>query len=368
VSALLASAVLVATAACEPEPERKVWALDFLYYQAPDIDDHRVTVGFLVHATVCGATAHSSVGNRGGGYGHEGCIDGIKDEMAVLDQHYPYVRHREFTATAHVRIVAQYKSQVVETLYEGDVGPLAMGQRDYRGPVIWAYSDVQTSGADVPEPYAVYATITDCKLNNGSACGNNSRRYSFGKPGRSVAGLEARGASLEIPDRAGGLVREELRSGSGAERSGRPNQIASLGGVPVRRTVFGLFTLENGSSGVSFFGAELAQSLPPDGVDRTGPTVIQAAFDLAGMASGAFAPASRQMQAHDPGPLGGVVRCQTYRYTVLRQGTVYACGWADRWTVGTIVVNDRAVADLGLTEVDAAARLVAMRADIESTG
>jgi hypothetical protein len=359
VAALLAGAVLVAIAACKPKPW--VWAVELVQAETPTDDGRQVTVRFAAYATVCLPEAHDSLDSRGGGYGHKGCLSYGSEELAATDRFPPELRVGELTATAHVQIVAMYKSQLVEPLYEGDIGPLAMGQKVVLGPVTWAYGDVETSGADVPKPYAVYAKISDCRLSNGSACGNNSLRHSFDRPGRSAGGLEAAGARLDVPDRAGGLDRVELRSGSGAERPGQPESPQSLAGVPVRRTVFGLYRLGSGPGGAPFWGAEFAEAQPPSVVDRTGEHVILAAFDRSGLpASGAIAPTSSEMRQYDAGPLGGRVWCQTYEYKVLKKGTLVACGWVDQWTVGTIVVNPAA------DEVGVAARLVAMRADIES--
>jgi hypothetical protein len=112
---------------------------------------------------------------------------------------------------------------------------------------------------------------------------------------------------------------------------------------------------------VAFWGAELAEPRAPDG-----PKAIEEAFGRAGLgASAGFAATSDQLRSYDAGPLGGQVWCQTYKYQVLKTTTFYACGWMDQGTVGTIVVNDYAVADLGLTEAGAATLLVAMRKDIE---
>jgi hypothetical protein len=60
------------------------------------------------------------------------------------------------------------------------------------------------------------------------------------------------------------------------------------------------------------------------------------------------------------------VWCQTLEHTLLTTQTSYGCGWVDQWTIGTIAVGHDAIKDLGLTEAEAAALLVAMRGDIET--
>jgi hypothetical protein len=210
--------------------------------------------------------------------------------------------------------------------------------------------------------------VRDCRLSNGSVCGNNGRRYFFAPPspfGTSEQGLGASGAGLTIPERAGGLAKLALGSGQEGGQPGQPDPNRPIGGVPVRRIVPGLYQAGGGLGRVYFWGAELAQPLTPEAVDRSGSALIEEAFGR-GLTVGVNSVPSSELRRYEPGPLGGQVWCQTFRHTLLTTQTSYACGWADQSTVGTISVNSYAREDLRLTEAQAAALLIAMRANIET--
>jgi hypothetical protein len=380
-TALLTCALPVAAAACKPEDEgtsSEVWGVDVASSPRAGedasilIDGNLVTVRLTVHATTCGPEAHDRISARGDGYGHN-CRPLVPgDSRADFDRSHPHLRVQELTATARVEVVAEHGSRRVGALYEGEVGPLEMGGQIRLDPLSWRFDQVPSgrSLGDGTESFSIFAMVKDCRLSNGSACANNSRRLRIGGPdeiGTSEQGLRA--ATLTVPDQAGGLDRLEQRSGGGAERPSQSNPEPPVGGLPIRRTVGGLFRVGNGLGRVSLWGAEFAQPQPPESVDESGSTIVQSALDTRAVrASAVHAPSRDGMRRYDSGPLGGQVWCQTYRYTALKKGTFYACGWVDRWTVGTIMVNDHAVADRGLTEADAAALLVAMRAATESVG
>jgi hypothetical protein len=169
------------------------------------------------------------------------------------------------------------------------------------------------------------------------------------------------GAALTIPDRAGDLAKVEIGTGQEGGRSNQPDQNRPVGGVPVRRVVQGLFQADSGTLGAYFWGVEFAEPPPPQAV---GSATIEAAFVMGVTSGGVDVPVFEPRQ-YDPGPLGGQVWCQTFRHVLLTTQTSYACGWVDQSTIGTISIGHSAIVDLGLTEANAAALLVEMRADIE---
>jgi hypothetical protein len=244
-----------------------------------------------------------------------------------------------------------------------------MGVPEVLESLSWPFdpSFVTPDIGDPRTPYRLYAAVRDCRLSNGSACGNNARRYFFAPPdgiGTGQQGLGASGAELTIPGRAGGLAKLEMGSG----QEGRPNQPdpnQPIGGVPVRRTVQGLFQAGSGLGRVHFWGAEFAEPQSPQAVTQAGSALVEQAFSR-GLTVGVNSVPTTDMRRYDAGPLGGTVWCRTFKHTILTTQTSYGCGWMDQWTVGTISVNDYARRDLGLTEAEAAALLVAMRANIEA--
>lgn len=381
VPAVPTAVVLLASTACWHEeadfrPDPRVWVVDvvpdksFAAGQRATLvgDRHEVTLQFTVFATVCAPQAFEDP--IGGGYGHINClINPIPGTVNEIDHAYPDLRVRELTATAHVQIVAEHGTQPVKTLVDREVGPLTMGVPEVHEPVSWPFdpSFVPSDIGDPTNPYRLYAIVRDCRLSNGSACGNNSRRYFFAPPdgiGTGQQGLDAAGAELTIPGRAGGLAKLEMGSG----QEGRPNQPdpnRPIGGVPVRRIVQGLFQAGSGLGRVHFWGAEFAEPRPPQAVDRSGAATVEQAFSR-GLTVGVNSVPISELRRYDAGPLGGTVWCRTFRHTVLTTQASYGCGWVDQWTVGTVSVNSDARENLGLTEAEAAALLVSMRADIET--
>ncbi|HZN74466.1 MAG TPA: hypothetical protein VFC00_22585 [Micromonosporaceae bacterium] len=375
---LAAVVVLFSSTACLPEEEAeddpRVWAVDLI----PDDgstsekqatwagEDHQVTLRFVVYATTCAPEAYEHALDRGNGYGHTACLVNPSPEIATsLNRDYPEMKISELTITAHAQIVIELGDQRVESIDGGRVGPLRMGEPVLLDAVSWKFDPsikphITDGTGNVP--YRIYGMLSDCRLSNGSACGANSRRIAFSPPGEGVGstgrGLGAAGAELTIPDRAAGLTK--LALGSGQEGNWpSPPQNRPIGTIPVRRTAFGLYQAGRGLGRVYFWGAELAQPPPVD------QTIVEQALGMGVIAGGLLVPNSSQLRQYDAGPLGGQVWCQTYRHKVLAQ-TLYGCGWVDQSTVGTISVNDYALTELGLTEAEAAALLVRMRADIET--
>jgi hypothetical protein len=287
-----------------------------------------------------------------------------------IDHDYPDLRVRELTATARLQIVAEHGGQPVKTIVDREVGPLTMGEPVVLERVSWQFDpSAEPTGIDPDpgNPYHLYAMVRDCRLSNGAACGNNSQRYFFAPPdgfGTSEQGLGA-GAGLTIPERAGGLAKLPLGSGQEGGRSNQPDPNRPIGGVPLRRVVPGLFQAGDGLGRVYFWGVELAAPLPAQTVDQAGPAMISEAFRRGLSVGVSFVPSS-EPRRYDPGPLGGRVWCQTFTHTLLTTQTSYACGWVDRSTVGSILVNSYAREDLHLTEAQAAELLVAMRANLET--
>jgi hypothetical protein len=409
-AAALAAVALLAAVACgntDDAGSPRVWAVDIdtdadRYggaYAANRAGDHdEVSLRPAVYATVCAPAVHNFLDVRGG-YGHDPCsypyccggsfgAAGWSDgSLDTVDGDHPELRVRALTVTASVRITAEYvtsysdngeaRTEPVETLWSGEVGPLSMYEPAELGPIVARFDPVEHTPAydrqktavarehrPVAAPYQIYVAITDCRLSNGSACGNNSKRFYFvpaGEVGTSEQGLGAAGAGLTIPDRAGGLSKLQLGSGQEGGRASQPDQ-KPVGGVPVRRTVQGLFQAGNGLGRVYFWGVELAEPPPPQSI---GAATIKEAFGLGVSSGGVDAPSSEARQ-YDAGPLGGQVWCQTLKHTLLSTQTRYACGWMDQSTIGTISVSHDAIEDLGLTEADAAALLVQMRSDIET--
>jgi hypothetical protein len=411
---VLATVTVFVTGACQhtdaEQPTPWVWAVDVdtdadrygNAYAAARAGDHdEVTLRPAVFATVCPPQAHNYLENRGG-YGHHACSypyccgsgfgaagwsDGSLEE---LDRRYPDLRVRALTVTASVRITAEYvtsysdtgqaRTEPLQTLWSGEVGPLSMYGPAELGTVVASFDPVEHTSAylrqkaalavardrrPVAGPYQIYVAITDCRLNNGSACGNNSQRFYFvpdGEIGTSEQGLGAAGAGLTIPDRAGGLANVEIGSGQEGGPT-RPDQNRPVGGVPVRRVVQGLFQAGDGLGRVYFWGVEFAEPPSPQAL---GFATIEEAFGMGVTSGNVHIPVSEPRQ-YDTGPLGGQVWCRTFRHVLLTTQTSYACGWVDQSTVGTISVGHDAIQDLGLTEADAAALLVQMRADIETT-
>ena len=371
--AVLTVAVLFANTACwhEDVPDPRVWVVDvvpdksFAAGQRASLvgGRHEVTLQFTVFATVCAPEAF--VFPLAEGYGHINClINPIPGTVNEIDHSYPHLRVRELTATARVQIVAEHGTQQVKSLADREVGPLTMGVPYVLAPVSWPFdpSFIPEDIGDPQNPYRIYAIVRDCRLSNGSVCGNNARRYFFAPPGgigTGQQGLGAAGAELSIPGRAAGLT--NLPIGSGQE--GRPNQPdpnRPIGGVPIRRIVQGLFQAGSGLGRVHFWGAEFAEPQPTQAA-----ALVEEAFSR-GLTVGVNSTPVSELRRYDAGPLGGALWCRTFKHTLLTSQTSYACGWADQWTVGTISVNDYARRNLNLTEAEAAALLVTMRRDIEA--
>jgi hypothetical protein len=410
VAAVLAVVALLGAVACtrtdDAEFSPRVWAVDIdrdaeRYGNASAAtrvgDRDEVSLRPAVYATVCAPAAHDFLVFRGG-YGHEPCsfpyccgggfgAAGWSDaSLDELDGGYPELRVRDLTVTASVRITAEFvtsysdsgeaRTELVETLWIGEVGPLSMYEPIEFGPIVARFDPVEHTAAydrqkaaaardrrPVAAPYQIYVAVTDCRLSNGSACGNNSQRFYFVPADESGTSEQGLGAGLTIPDRAGGLARIEL--GSGQEGgSTRPDQNRPVGGVPVRRTVQGLFQAGDGLGRVYFWGVEFAEAPSPEAI---GSATIAEALGLGVAGGGVDVPVS-ELRRYDAGPLGGQVWCQTLQHTLLTTQTSYVCGWVDQSTVGTFSVSHDAIQDLGLTEADAAALLVQMRADIETHG
>jgi hypothetical protein len=103
----------------------------------------------------------------------------------------------------------------------------------------------------------------------------------------------------------------------------------------------------------SFIGGTFPEPLPEAEVATAAPDRLAAEFS---------ATAHRfdgQLRTYDAGELGGEVRCTTLvaRATDRRFA---ACGWVDRWTIGSVIDASRTG-----TEADLVATLLAMREDLE---
>jgi hypothetical protein len=377
---LVTGAALITAGACKPlfggpedvDPDPEVWGIDVILTS----DMHgaggggivyrggtRLEIQLTVLATLCGSQPLDVDSNRGYTYGHS-CKYLFSESDVAAQTPRPDLRVGELKATAHLTVFAEYGSERVGApLFEGDVGPLAMGAPIDLELMAWNFDKDRPAPANpgpVPDAgrHRAHAIVTNCHLTNGSACANNSRRFfMYQETGSSSQ-------ALTVPDQAGSLVKQEAPTaapGSG-EQPGQTGQTGPVGGLAVSRTVSGVYKAGSGLGRVSFWGAEFAAPQAPDAV---GSAVIEEAFGRAGLAGGAgFAPTS-EMRRHDAGPLGGQVWCQTFKYQVLKTTTFYACGWMDRATVGAVIINDHAAEHLGLNEARAAALLVAMRKDIE---
>jgi hypothetical protein len=310
-------------------------------------------------------------------YGHRACRTILLDHTAEL---LGFDRE-DLTATATVVVEAQLRIQPEflsgipvkvansEIIKEVQIGPLHFGEEQQIGPLSHRFPLHELAEGEGLAGYSFHVKVSDCRLSNGSVCGNNSVVLlavypEIGSSGRGLSGDRPR---LEPGQQAGGLPLVEP-DGSGDARepaTGGPvgdHPLALVEGVPADRTVGAVYRAGDGIGRVAFYGAELAAPLD---VASAGAAVAQAVLAAALPANGAYRPTSEPQQ-HDAGGSDAVVWCQTLELTLLG-GTSHSCAWVDQWTVGLIVVNSHAVADLDLTAPDAAALLVAMRADIEVT-
>ena len=373
--ALATAGALVAVPACKHRDPAvnpaQVWGIDVISTVEPNgpalvLEGHRLSIRITVVATLCGPEAFEEMDARGVTYGHLCRALLTESDVAAEAAKHPELQIQERTATAHVKVVYEYGAEELHTPVEYDLEPMAMGARNDLTPS-WNVRLDRPPPADAgpkPEngPHRVHAMISNCRLDNHSACASNGRRFFT----RDI-NIGSSSQALTVPERTGSLVRQELRTATPGsnEQPGQAGPNGPIGGVPVSRAVSGVFRAGSGLGRVSFWGAEFATPQAPGAVEQAGPTVIEEAFGRAGLAGGAgFAPAA-EMRRHDAGPLGGQVWCQTFEYQVLKTTTFYACGWMDRSTVGTIVINDYAADHLKLNEARAAALLVSMRKDIE---
>lgn len=184
-----------------------------------------------------------------------------------------------------------------------------------------------------------------------------------GSTGRGPSGERPR---LDPGATAGGLDRVEFSGGDEQPRSPAAeveHPLASLTGVPTRQHTFALYYAGPEPGRISFRGVELPEPLD---VAAAGPALAATALPLA-LGDAASARPVTEARQYDTGGMGGQVWCQTFEVVLLgiTSSDNHTCLWIDEWTVGMIVVNDHAIAGLGLTEAGSAELLAAMRADIE---
>jgi hypothetical protein len=291
------------------------------------------------------------------------------------------------------------------TLDVVDVGPLAFGQAQSLGPITYEFTIDESLTPARATFYRIHVKVRDCRLSNGSVCGNNSHVYGFARPDSSQQALTARDSTPEpspvpnstiaardplisTPAKAGGLdrlgptVTEEgdASNAAGREAAERARLIRVAEQIGVRELlsagyVGGTQNLAFGGAALShqvaFHGGEFVPQLEGQANDDSGQEILDEAFEATlGTAFGgdnSFEP----NRAYDAGPLGGQLRCAIM--TTALPGTTMQhpiCGWVDERTIGyirgSIVVGDAVGQSPANTEAEAARLLVQMRADIET--